>query len=98
MDCQLAYRAVEIDIRDAPCALILVHQITEPRRLAIGFDDPCVDDDICTDRPLAGDLQLLARIAVEAISIGRRNVVRESACDPLLLGRIKRVPGRPEGE
>src|SRR5215813_2838787 len=97
MDRQLADRPVEIHIRNPPCALILTQQVVEPRRLAVRLDDPGLHDAVGTAESLAGDLQLLARIAVKAISVSRCHIVLEGAEQLLLLCRRESSPARADG-
>ena len=70
-----------------------MHPVIEARRIPFRFDDPGLHDDFRAVGLLAGDLQLLARIAVEPVGISRRNVVSESLRHPLLLGWRQACPG-----
>lgn len=49
--------------------LVLPHQIVKSRRVAVRFNDPRLHHDVHAIRPLAGDLQLLGRIAIELVSV-----------------------------
>jgi hypothetical protein len=66
---QLADRAAEIDVGIHWRFLVLPHQIVKSRRVAVRFNDPRLHHDLHAIRPLAGDLQLLARIAIELVSV-----------------------------
>src|ERR1700750_1900051 len=93
---QLADRTVEIHVGNPPRALVLAHPIIEPRLFTVRFGDLRLHHDIRAVGPLAGDLQLLARIAVEAIGISRCDIVRKGAQQLLLLGWGESLPRRAE--
>src|SRR5882757_2713726 len=95
---QLADRTVEIDVGNPPGALILAHQIIQSRRLAVRLGNLRLHHNFCAVGPLAGDLQLLARIAVEAIGISCGDVVSKRPEQLLLLGRGEGPPSRTDGE
>src|SRR6516164_9485403 len=95
---QLADRAVEEDIGNLPRALVLMHQIVEGGRITVGFDNLGLDNDVRIVGPFAGDLQLLPRIAVEPVGVGRRDIVPERVDQLLLLSGRERCPGRAYGE
>src|SRR5260370_35645340 len=95
---QLADRTVEIHVGNPPGALILAHQVIESRRLAVRFGDLRLHHDFRAAGPLAGDLQLLARIAVEAIGISCGDVVSKRPQQLLLLSWGETPPGRADSE
>ena len=78
---QFADRPVEIDVGDLPDAAIVAHQVVDVDRLAVRLDDLAGDDRAAGRWALAGNLQPLAGIVVEAFGIDRRDIALE-ACVP----------------
>jgi hypothetical protein len=95
---QLADRTVEIHVGNPPGALILAHQIIQSRRLAVRLGDLRLHHDFRAVGPLADDLQLLARIAVEAVGISCGDVVSKCRHQLLLLSWGESPPSRADGE
>ncbi len=76
--CNLADRAVEVNVGDLPGAAVAAHNVVDLDRLPIGFDDLAAHHHPGWRGLLTSYLQPLSVIAVEAVGINRRDVASEA--------------------
>ena len=65
--CDLADRAIEIDVGDKPGAALLTHHVINLDGFAVCFDDCAANPNTADGRLFAGNLQSLTMIAVKPI-------------------------------
>src|SRR5262249_30372136 len=76
----------------------LAHEVSDRHRLSAGFDDPAVNEDVCRPRLLTDNLELLAGVFAESISVGRCHEAAEGLGGFFLLRPGDAAPGRPDSK